>query len=375
MCTPRKAKRARHHGIRPADSRAWRGPGHARRVCDGYDDAEALYTPAWQEAPHGHRPGKRHPPGEGVRAQTPRQHSGKSMIIIGSGVNHWYINNLLYRAPATALLLCAMLREKRRRPEPLRRAGESRRLRALEVDRVRLRLEKPPRLQQAPDLALRAQRPVALRGGLHRLFRGATGRARWAKGHAVDQIAKAVRLGWMPSIPSSTAAPWRSCGRRVRRGRRPTTRSSAGSWGSWRKRSSASRVDDPDAPENFPRVWLIWRANVIFSSGKGHEYFLRHYLGTHSGATADEIAEGSVKSVVVREPAPRGKMDLVVDLNFRMDTSALYSDIVLPAAMWYEKNDLNTTDMHSFFQISARRCLRSGSRRATGTSSSHSRRR
>ena len=41
-------------------------------------------------------------------------------------------------------------------------------------------------------------------------------------------------------------------------------------------------------------------------------------------------------------------MDLVVDLNFRMDTSALYSDIVLPAATWYEKDDLNTTDMHSF---------------------------
>ena len=41
-------------------------------------------------------------------------------------------------------------------------------------------------------------------------------------------------------------------------------------------------------------------------------------------------------------------MDLVVDLNFRMDTSTLYSDIVLPAATWYEKSDLNTTDMHSF---------------------------
>ena len=41
-------------------------------------------------------------------------------------------------------------------------------------------------------------------------------------------------------------------------------------------------------------------------------------------------------------------MDLVVDLNFRMDTSALYSDIVLPAATWYEKSDLNSTDMHSF---------------------------
>ena len=41
-------------------------------------------------------------------------------------------------------------------------------------------------------------------------------------------------------------------------------------------------------------------------------------------------------------------MDLVVDINFRMDTSALYSDIVLTTAMWYEKNDLNTTDLHTF---------------------------
>jgi nitrate reductase alpha subunit len=31
-----------------------------------------------------------------------------------------------------------------------------------------------------------------------------------------------------------------------------------------------------------------------------------------------------------------------------MDTSALYSDIVLPAATWYEKADLNSTDLHSF---------------------------
>jgi len=31
-----------------------------------------------------------------------------------------------------------------------------------------------------------------------------------------------------------------------------------------------------------------------------------------------------------------------------MDSSALYSDIILPAAMWYEKKDLNSSDMHSF---------------------------
>ena len=55
-----------------------------------------------------------------------------------------------------------------------------------------------------------------------------------------------------------------------------------------------------------------------------------------------------VKEIEWKEKAPEGKMDLVVDLNFRMDTSALYSDIVLPAASWYEKSDLNTTDLHSF---------------------------
>ena len=84
------------------------------------------------------------------------------------------------------------------------------------------------------------------------------------------------------------------------------------------------------------------------SSAKGHEYFLKHYLGTHTNTIAPETAEESVKEVTWRKEAPEGKLDLVVDINFRMDTSALYSDIVLPTATWYEKDDLNSTDMHSF---------------------------
>jgi len=38
----------------------------------------------------------------------------------------------------------------------------------------------------------------------------------------------------------------------------------------------------------------------------------------------------------------------VVALASRMPTPCLYSDIVLPTATWYEKNDLNTSDMHPF---------------------------
>jgi len=51
------------------------------------------------------------------------------------------------------------------------------------------------------------------------------------------------------------------------------------------------------------------------ASAKGHEYFLRHYLGTHSNAIADETAQESVKEIQWRENAPQGKMDLVVDLK------------------------------------------------------------
>jgi nitrate reductase alpha subunit len=42
------------------------------------------------------------------------------------------------------------------------------------------------------------------------------------------------------------------------------------------------------------------------------------------------------------------KLDLVVDVNFRLDSTALYSDIILPAASHYEKYDLNMTDMHTY---------------------------
>ena len=60
--------------------------------------------------------------------------------------------------------------------------------------------------------------------------------------------------------------------------------------------------------------------------------------------------EGAVRNTEVawHETAPEGKLDLLVTLDFRMSTTCVYSDIVLPTATWYEKNDLNTSDMHPF---------------------------
>ena len=109
--------------------------------------------------------------------------------------------------------------------------------------------------------------------------------------------------------------------------------------------------EDPDNPANFPRNLFVWRSNLLGSSGKGHEYFLKHLLGTVHGVQGKELGSfGGAKpeEVTWREQAPEGKLDLLVTLDFRMSTTCLYSDIVLPTATWYEKNDLNTSDMHPF---------------------------
>ena len=43
-----------------------------------------------------------------------------------------------------------------------------------------------------------------------------------------------------------------------------------------------------------------------------------------------------------------GKLDLFTTIDFRMNGSCVYSDVVLPAATWYEKHDLSSTDLHPF---------------------------
>ena len=108
---------------------------------------------------------------------------------------------------------------------------------------------------------------------------------------------------------------------------------------------------DPDDPANWPRNLFVWRSNLLGSSGKGHEYFLKHLLGTSNGVLGKDLGvEGQrePQEVAWHDKAPEGKLDLLVTLDFRMSTTCVYSDIVLPTATWYEKNDLNTSDMHPF---------------------------
>ena len=95
----------------------------------------------------------------------------------------------------------------------------------------------------------------------------------------------------------------------------------------------------------------LWRANLLGSSSKGHEYFLRHLLGVDGRrGAADGVAAGgaaAARSSGATTPR-RASSTCFTTIDFRMNGSALFSDVVLPAATWYEKDDLSSTDLHPF---------------------------
>jgi len=110
-------------------------------------------------------------------------------------------------------------------------------------------------------------------------------------------------------------------------------------------------AEQPENGKNHPRNLFVWRSNLLGSSGKGHEYMLKYLLGTDHGIQGADLGQqGGVKPEEVEwhDNGLDGKLDLVVTLDFRLSSTCLYSDIVLPTATWYEKDDMNTSDMHPF---------------------------
>lgn len=309
-----------------------------------YTDRDAAYTPAWQEI------------FTGVDSKTVLQFArewantaditqGKCMIIIGAGINHWYHANLMYRAGAMALMLCGCVGKNgsglnhyvgQEKLAPMDSWSNM----AFGKD-----WQDGVRLQQAPIWHYINTCQYRY-DGKHTAY-NAVPQNEITDQHTADQIVKSVRMGHMPFYPQfkqNTLALTREA----------TNQGATDDDGIKKhvlEKLKSKKLDycvaDPEAEESFPRVWYIWRGNAIVGSMKGHEYCLKHYLGTHHNVISED-SEEHTKELKWHDVAPTGKMDLIVDLNFRMDSSALYSDIVLPAASWYEKTDMNSTDMHSF---------------------------
>jgi nitrate reductase alpha subunit len=172
------------------------------------------------------------------------------------------------------------------------------------------------------------------------------GTGQFAGRHTADLLAQSARLGWMPSMPTFDRNPLDLADEALAANPDDPARHVADELVAGRLRFACT---DPDAPQNWPRVLTVWRANLLGSSAKGNEYFLRHLLGTRASLSAQQTPPSKrPRDVTWRDEAPEGKLDLLLSLDFRMTSTTLFSDIVLPAATWYEKHDLSSTDMHPF---------------------------
>ena len=321
------------------------GRGLAGDYPENYDDKYAAYTPAWQEM------------FTGIGSETLLQFAaewirtaaatkGKCMIIIGAGINHWYHCNLIYRAGQMALALTGCIGKNGGGMNHY--VGQEK---LAPVDSWSTVMsgkdwQGATRLQQTPIWHYMNSDQWRYDGN-HSDY-NTVPKNELTEKHTADMIVKAVRNGWMPFYPQYDRNNLEIAKEAIAGGAKNDQEIVNYVVDQLKSKKLTHSVANPDAEINFPRVWYIWRGNALMSSAKGHEFFLKHYLGTHHNSVADEVAKNLVNDVEWVEDAPQGKLDLVVDINFRMDTSALYSDIVLPTASWYEKNDLNTTDMHSF---------------------------
>ena len=309
----------------------------------GYDDPSP-YTPAWQEEITGVPAAAAERIGREF-AQNAEDSGGRSMIILGAGTNHWFHSDTIYRTVLALITLTGCqgvngggwahyVGQEKCRPV----TGWANLAFGMDWHR--------PARQMIGTAFWYVQTDQWRYDGLGAdMLATPLGEGRFAGRSMIDTIAQSARSGWMPSFPSLNRNPLDLADEAKAAGIEAPE---------YIKQKLLSgdvkfAIEDPDAEENWPRVLTVWRANLLGSSSKGNEYFLKHLLGTDSSVRADETPQSQrPQDVTWREEAPVGKLDLLVNLDFRMTSTTLFSDIVLPAATWYEKHDLSSTDMHPY---------------------------
>jgi nitrate reductase alpha subunit len=97
--------------------------------------------------------------------------------------------------------------------------------------------------------------------------------------HTADTIAQSARLGWMPFYPQFSTNPLQvaeEAQAAVDGGRAPSAAAYVAN--ALHDGTLQAAIEDVDAPENWPRTLVLWRSNLMGSSAKGNEYFLKHLL-------------------------------------------------------------------------------------------------
>lgn len=315
--------------------------------CAKFFSDDIPYTPAWQEKI------------TGVDKETviriAREFAdnadktrGRSMVILGAAINHWYNMDMNYRGIINMLMMCGCIGksgggwshyvgQEKLRPQtgwqPL----------AFGLD-----WHRPPRHMNSTSFFYSHSNQWRYEKlQVDDILSPLADKKDWSNYSLIDCNVRSERMGWLPSAPQLKRNPLALT--------KEASKAGLSSADYVVKQLTSGELsfscEDPDHEDNFPRNMFIWRSNILGSSGKGHEYMLKHLLGTQNAVMSQDVKEmgHEVPSEVKwHDKAPEGKLDLVVTLDFRMSTTCLYSDIVLPTATWYEKNDLNTSDMHPF---------------------------
>lgn len=310
----------------------------------GYDDADNPYTPAWQEL-------HTSVPAEAVAriarefAQNSADTKGRSMILMGAGTNHWFHSDQIYRAMLmlTTITGCQGVNgggwahyvgQEKARPI----TGWAQLAFALDWSR-------PARQMVQTAYWYLGTNQWRYDNFSADKYSAGMGTGAFDGKHPADLVAQSARLGWMPSYPTFNRNPLTLADEAEAADKAPADYVVD----QLKSGELIFAAEDPDAEENWPRVLMVWRANLLGSSSKGNEYFLKHLMGTDNAVNAKEASpEQRPKDVKWRDNVPDGKLDLLVNLDFRMTSTTNFSDVVLPAATWYEKHDISTTDMHPF---------------------------
>ena len=311
----------------------------------GYDDPAEPYTPAWQEqitsvsAEQVVRIARE-------MAHNAEESQGRTMIIMGAGICQWFHGDATYRAVLALLLLTGSMGRNGGGWAHYVGQEKCRPVTGWATMAMATDWQRPPRQMIGTAYWYTHTDQWRYDGYRADALASPLARGHLAGLHTMDTIALSARLGWMPSYPQFDRNPLDVADDAAAAGQEVPAYVAE----RLRDGTLAFAIEDPDAPQNWPRCLTLWRANLLGSSAKGDEYFLKHLLGTHNNLMADQTPPDlRPRDVAWRdEDPPEGKLDLLLSLDFRMTSSTLLSDVVLPAATWYEKHDLNTTDMHPF---------------------------
>ena len=315
----------------------------------GYEDAATPYTPAWQEEITSV------PAQACIRvarefARNAEQSKGRSMIIMGAGICQWFHGDTTYRAVLALVMLTGCMGRNgggwahyvgQEKTRPV--TGWLSLANALDWSR-------PPRTMIGTGYWYMHTDQWRQDGYSADALKSPLSTGALDGMHTADALAQSARLGWMPFYPQFDRNPLDLADEAEAAVAAGTARDTPSYIAdALKNRTLNPAIEDVDAPENWPRTLVLWRSNLFGSSAKGNEYFLRNLLGTHNNVLGKDHAEGlKPRDVKWHDQAPEGKLDLLVSADFRMTSTTLLSDVVFPAATWYEKHDLSSTDMHPF---------------------------